>query len=310
VKGKAGKKGRRERIAAVDVGSNAMRFTAVEVRPGRDLKRLSYARAPVRLGTDAFRTGRLTAEKLEAAVYAMVDFRRRLDRLGVERCRAVATSAVRDAANGPELVARVRDEAEIELEMIDGREEARLVWLAVPRRLRPRGAWVLVDLGGGSMEISTGHGTELERSASFPLGTVRLLERLEEAGAGDPVEEGLTSLDAELRAAVGAEGGVRAPALLAAGGNIEALARLAEAGRTGVGGWRLPVELLQATTDRLGAMSVERRVEELELRPDRADVIVPAGRLYARVAELAGVGEIVVPGVSVSDGILLEEAAA
>lgn len=296
----------------MDVGSNAIRFTAAEHRPGQGIERLSYSRVPIRLGHDAFRTGRLTEENLDAAIGAMVDFRRRLDRHRIVQYRAVATSAVRDAANGVELVEGARREADIDLEVIDGREEARLVWRATPRRLFPAGDWVLVDLGGGSMEISTGRGDEMKASETFPLGTVRLLERVEGRveEEGDPVEEALLSLEGKLAAALGV--GLAGSAgvgivMLAAGGNIEALARLAAAPRTGMGGWRLSLESLERVTAELGALSLGRRVEELGLRPDRADVIVPAGRLYGRVAELAGVPEIVVPGVSVSDGILLEE---
>lgn len=292
------------RVAAIDIGSNALRFTAAERGAEGRLVQLDYQRAPVRLGHSAFLTGRLTAENLEAAVEAVVAFGRRMDGLEVERYRAVATSAVRDAENGGELVERVRDEAGIGIDMIDGAEEARLVWVAVRERLALEGLWVLVDLGGGSLEVSVVGSDGIRRSDSYPLGTVRLLERLEAAGGatGDAVEASMAEMEGELsmpdRDAVGG--------LLATGGNMETLAELAGAPMDEAGVSRLALGTLTEVMRRVEALSFEERVEQLGLRPDRADVIVPAGRVYRRIAELAGVDEIVVPGVGVSHGILRE----
>lgn len=293
-----------ERVAAIDMGSNAIRFTAAERGAAGRLVQLDYVRVPVRLGHNAFLTGRLTADNVEAAVDAMVGFARRMDGLGVERYRAVATSAVRDSVNGGELVERAREEAGIEIDVIDGAEEARLVWVAVRDRIVMEGLWVLMDLGGGSMEVSVVAGDGIRRSDSYPLGTVRLLERLEaaEGATGDAVDAAISELEEDLvmpdRAAI--------RGLLATGGNIETLAELAGARPDEMGVSRLSLDALTQIMQRLEALSVEERIERLELRPDRADVIVPAGRVYRRVAELAGVGEVVVPGVSVSDGILRE----
>lgn len=303
-----------------------MRFTAAKCGK-RGLVQVDYARAPVRLGHSAFLTGRLTDENLDAAAEAMVDFRRRLDREGVDGHRAVATSAVREAENGGELVERARREASIEIELIDGREEARLVWVAVRDRLEVEGRWLLVDLGGGSMEVSTVRKDGLERSGSYPLGTVRLLERLEAEGggggagagddggvggadggggrdgrAGDAVDEELAELESEL--AIPDPGAIRG--MMATGGNIEALAGLAGAKPDRTGMSRVSLADLSRTMARVESLTYEQRMKKLDLRPDRADVIVPAGRLYRRVAELAGVDEVLVPNVSVSDGILLE----
>lgn len=292
------------RVAAIDIGSNAIRYTAAEQRPG-GLVELDYVRAAVRLGHSTFLTGRLTDENVEAAVGAMTGFRRRMDRRGVTRYRAVATSAVRDAENGPALVARARQEADIEIEVIDGQEEARLVWRAVRDRLDVEGRWLLVDLGGGSMEVSTTRDGRLESSSTFPVGTVRLLER---GGAGavgggeSAVEEALAVLEAGISMPVGAE--IRG--LLATGGNIEALAELAGARPDTTGASRLSLTRLSRVMERVESFSYDQRIQELGLRPDRADLIVPAGRLYRRVAELAGVSEIVVPNVGVSRGVLLE----
>lgn len=293
-----------ERVAAIDIGSNAMRFTAAVRSSDGGLVQLDYQRSPVRLGHNAFLSGRLTAENVEAAVEAMVGFARRMDGLGVERYRAVATSAVRDAANGGELVERVREEAGIEIDVIDGAEEARLVWVAVRDRIVMEGLWVLMDLGGGSMEVSVVGSEGIRRSDSYPLGTVRLLERLEaeEGATGDAVDAAIAELEEGL--VMPDPAAIRG--LLATGGNIETLAELAGAGPAEMSVSRLSLDTLTQVMKRVEALSVEERIERLELRPDRADVIVPAGRVYRRIAELAGVREVVVPGVSVSDGILRE----
>lgn len=296
-----------DRVAAIDIGSNAMRFTAAERSSDGGLVQLDYERAPVRLGHNAFMTGRLTAENLEAAVAAMVGFGDRMDALGVERYRAVATSAVRDASNGSELVERSRRAAGIEIDVIDGAEEARLVWVAVRDRMVVEGLWLLVDLGGGSMELSTVQASGIARSDTYPLGTVRLLERLEAAdgaggASGDAVDAAIAELEGELE--IPEARTVRG--VVATGGNIEALADLAGAEPDGAGLMRLSLGALTAVMERVEALTYEERVRQLGLRSDRADVIVPAGRVYRRVAELAGVEEVVVPGVSVSDGILRE----
>lgn len=298
------------RVAAIDIGSNAIRFTAAERGADGRLVELDYLRAPVRLGHNAFLTGRLTAENLEAAGEAMVEFARRMDGLRVERYRAVATSAVRDAANGAELVERAREEAGIEIDVIDGAEEARLVWIAVRDRIEMEGLWVLLDLGGGSMEVSVVADDGIRRSDSYPLGTVRLLERLEaadgaegaEEASGDAVDSAIAALEADL--VMPDPESIRG--LLATGGNIETLAELADARADETGVSRLSLDELTAVMRKVEALSFEERIEQLDLRPDRADVIVPAGRVYRHVAELAGVDEVVVPGVSVSDGILRE----
>lgn len=294
------------RVAAVDVGSNAIRFAAAEFRDSGRYRELDYQRVALRLGRHAFRTGRLPEDAVAGVVEAMLTFRRSLDDLGVGTYRAVATSAVRESRNGGEVVERVRRESGLHLETITGDEEARLVWVAVRRRLDLDGRlWLLVDLGGGSLEISLMDGAGIEWSQSHPLGTVRLLEAVR--GATDPA----AALDALMDGSVGTlrvprigDGG--AVGLVATGGNIETLAGIARAGRNGGGTRVLPAAALQQVTTRLASLTVAGRVRELGLRPDRADVILPAAMLYERVARRAGADRILVPRVGVREGVLLD----
>ncbi|HEX8905841.1 MAG TPA: hypothetical protein VF771_13405, partial [Longimicrobiaceae bacterium] len=162
------------RVAAVDVGSNAIRFLAAEFTALGTYEVLEEERVPVRLGHDVFLTGRLTPEAMDAAVQAIAGFRARMEALGIENYRAVATSATRESRNGTDLVARIRREAGIELEVITGQEEARLVYLAVANRVGfGDDKWITVDVGGGSVEVSLVDASGILWSESHVMGSVR-----------------------------------------------------------------------------------------------------------------------------------------
>lgn len=295
------------RVAAVDVGSNAIRFAAAEFSsPGASVM-LDSERRPVRLGHDVFLSGRLTLEAMDRAVAALAGFRERMTALGVQAYRAVATSAVREASNGDHFVERVHREADAELEVITGSEEARLVHLAVKRQIPLRGEqWLLVDLGGGSVEVSLVDDRGVMWSESHTMGSVRLLEEL--AGAGeDPgrfhrlLEEYVSTL--RVPSATRARG---AAGLIATGGNIEALARLVGAEPEPGGVSVVAVRDLSAVIERLSRLSFRQRVDELGLNEDRADVILPAAMVYERLATLTGMREIHVPHVGVRDGVMVD----
>jgi exopolyphosphatase/guanosine-5'-triphosphate,3'-diphosphate pyrophosphatase len=294
------------RVAAIDIGSNAIRFSAAEFLDRTRRIELQYQRVPVRLGHSAFLTGTLAPESIDAAIQALASFRRHLDTLGIQAYRAVATSAVRESKNGRLLVQRAREECKIEVETITGGEEARLVSLAVRDRIQLGGRWLHVDLGGGSLEVSVVHDAGIEWTESHSVGSVRLLEEL--GGEAARSDEGLGPLLAEyvesLRLPSLAEAGLEG--LVATGGNIEALADLAGAEPDATGVSRLSFAALKTAVAKVSAVPADERVEKLGLRENRADVIVPAGHLYQRVAKLAGAREVLVPHVGVKDGILLD----
>src|SRR5688500_6280285 len=176
------------RLGAIDAGSNAIRIVIAELTP-TDLVRIEAERMPVRLGHGAFTRGELDKETIEQAVAAFVHFRQRFDANGVTMYRAVATSAVRGASNRDLLLHRLYHEAGIELDVIEGEEEARLVRKAVTSALaaHPKlDVRALLDLGGGSLEVNIRQGTNW-RGYSLPVGTVRLLETFGLEGAiADP----------------------------------------------------------------------------------------------------------------------------
>jgi exopolyphosphatase / guanosine-5'-triphosphate,3'-diphosphate pyrophosphatase len=294
-------------VGAIDVGSNAIRLVAAEFTAATEYRLLAETRMPVRLGHDVFLSGRLAADATTAGVAALSGFRDRLEELGVRHHRAVATSAVREAANGDRFVQQVKEEAGIDLEVITGSEEARLVHVAVRSRIPLTGGrWVLVDLGGGSVEVSLVDEQGIHWSESHTMGSVRLLEELSMAGA-EPgrFHQLLEEYTSTLRIPSGL-GQWKLQGLIATGGNIETLARLAGGvpGASGVS--TLLVSALRTLIEKLSRLSYRQRVEELGLREDRADVILPAAMVYERLSVLAGVETILVPHVGVKEGILID----
>lgn len=296
------------RVAGIDIGSNAIRFLAAEFTGRESFQTLEYVREPIRIGRDAFHSRVIGPEVMDAAVSAIGRMREKMDALDVSGYRAVATSAVRDSRNGEEFVERVWRECGIRVETITGTEEAHLVWLAVRGRIDlGESQWVLVDLGGGSVEISLVDGEQLRWSESHPLGTVRLLQELGDTSEESPdrVRRRLEDHTAMLRISAIAKQ-VNAAAMVATGGNMEALAELAGSRRDARGVARVRVQTLRSVIERLGPLSPRERMKELGLREDRADVIFPAAVVYERIARLLGVHQIVVPNVGVKEGLLLD----
>jgi exopolyphosphatase/guanosine-5'-triphosphate,3'-diphosphate pyrophosphatase len=268
-------------------------------------------RAPVRLGSEVFTTGRLAPASIGAACAALREFRDAMDGAKVDGYRATATSAVREASNGATLVERARREAGIELEVIEGVEEARLIQLAVVRRLALDDRRVLlIDVGGGSTELTILEGGQNVFAMSLPLGTVRLLETyLRDATSvtrhrakliGEAIDRALAEARPHL---------VRSSldVLVGTGGNIETLADLAPL-KTAIAGHSRTVDVPAARIlfAKMSAMTPAERRDAYGLRPDRADTIVPAAAIYLRIAEVLGGSSIVVPGVGLKEGILEE----
>ena len=294
------------KVACIDMGSNAIRFVAAQFSSEAEYSVLDSERQPIRLGHSVFLSGRLDRQAMDAAVVAVAGFKRRMNELAIEHCRAVATSAVRESKNGSDFVKRIASEAGVNLEVISGSEEARLVHTAVTRVI-PLGErrWLLVDLGGGSVEVSLvdQHGSYW--SESHTMGSVRLLEELTEAGSDPGRFRRLLAEYISVLKVPAMSDGQQVAGYIATGGNIEALAKVAGfSDETGV--TQLPVETLRAVIEQLARLSYRQRVENLGLREDRADVILPAAMVYERLAELSGSTEITVPRVGIKEGVLFD----
>jgi exopolyphosphatase / guanosine-5'-triphosphate,3'-diphosphate pyrophosphatase len=306
------------RFAAIDVGSNALRLRVIEASapshagrsqlpllpdgPWRDLATL---RAPVRLGHEVFLSARLAPASIGQACDALRQFRDEMDRWKVDAYRAIATSAVREAKNGGTLVERARREAGIELEAIEGIEEARLVQLVVTRRvsLGDKRA-LLVDVGGGSSELTLLDHGDTAFTISLPLGTVRILEAyLKGAKTVDRARERLLeeAIDRTLGEALPQLGSV--DVLVGTGGNVDTLWDLCPAKGTARA---IDVAAARLLFKRLCAMSAAERRDEFQLRPDRADTIVPATAIFLRLAHVLKLATILAPGVGLAAGVLEE----
>jgi exopolyphosphatase/guanosine-5'-triphosphate,3'-diphosphate pyrophosphatase len=279
-------------------------MVVAELGPG-ELLRIEAERVPVRLGHGAFTRGDLDETVIDQAVAAFVHFRERFDHHGVSIYRAVGTSAVRNAANRDVLLHRLYHEAGIELEVIEGEEEARLVRKSVVHALGPTATppRAILDLGGGSLEVNLRHGTSW-RGYSLPVGTVRLLETFGLDGAIAEAEAGMVRrYTATLMHTVARE--VTGNGLAAAtGGNAEALAKILGDGHPVMPSFELST-LEKALPSIVGA-SVEDRMAQFGVKRDRAEVLGIAALVFATVSRQLGIVKLVSPGVGIREAVLLE----
>ena len=295
-------------IGAIDTGSNAIRMSIARASGPRELIPIEAERVPVRLGHKTFTDGHLDGKTIEQAMVAFGRFRKQFDQHGVTRYRAVATSAVRNAANREDLIDRLHRELQIELETIDGEEEARLVRRAVTHALAGRHeASLIADLGGGSLEVTVKTPGEWVTS-SMRIGTVRLLETFGLTGAISEDEAGLLRryVATQLRAALPPEAQAGDTAIsVACGGNADALATLF--GSTEKDGTpAIKLSALQDGLPGLLALDVEKRMAKLGVKQDRAEVIGVAGLVFAELGVQVGIKKFLAPGVGIREGVLLD----
>jgi exopolyphosphatase/guanosine-5'-triphosphate,3'-diphosphate pyrophosphatase len=295
------------RIACIDAGTNGIRFMAAEFSAPRIFTTIRSERLPVRLGRSVFFSGRMEPAVMDAAIAGLKGFRAIMDELGIKRYRAIATSAVRESSNGKLFIKRVKREANINLDTITGTEEARYGYLAV-RNCVPLGTqrWILMDVGGGSVEISLVDDSGILWSESHSMGAVRLVEALTGAEeSADRFHRLLQEYTSTLRIPH-AEQTRDISGLIATGGNIDALVRLANPSAPAGRLTRISIARAQAVVRNLSALTYRQRIDKLGLKEDRADVILPGAIVYLRIAELMGMDEIIVPGVGIKEGVLLD----
>lgn len=299
-------------IAAIDAGSNGIRMAVARLSPDGQVQNLSSVRAPVRLGADAFAQGQITEPTMQAATDAFVRFQKSAADLMVTHLRAVATSALREARNSDVLVDRIARESGIQVEVISGEEESRLIHLAVSKvvDLRDRRA-MLIDIGGGSVEVTLTEGGNIVSSESYRMGTVRLLQKFSADGRSRPsfnrmVKEYAGATRRRLDHEIGKQG---VDLCIGTGGNIEEMGELAKKLFRRESARLITLKDLAELVELLGGMTAPERVERLSLRPDRADVIMPAGVVLQSLARTGGVREVLIPGVGLKDGILWDLAA-
>ena len=284
------------KLGALDLGSNSIRCLVVNVIPTPEYthyKKASMTRLPVRLGADVFATGRISDETGERLLHGLKAYGHIFAVHGVAGFRACATSAMREAENSNYWVETVRRETGISIEVIDGQEEARLVFSSkIFDKIQPdESRFLFIDVGGGSTELTLFEEGRAVDSLSLPLGTVRRLSQ------GIP-EGTWERMDAWIDGHAHPERGPLAA--IGSGGNINKLYKLS--GRQG--GEPLSSLYLSQQIKTLSALTMDQMVLELGLNVDRADVLVPALEIYQRVMRRAGCRWIYVPKIGVADGLV------
>lgn len=283
--------------AAIDIGSNAVRLLIKsidrEAVQEKKIKKVMMLRVPLRLGFDVFSIGELSEKKADKLRRLMKAFRQLMKIYDVDDYSACATSAMRDARNGRTIIKKIEKDTGIRIEIIDGQEEARMIYNNHIECMEDRlGNYMYVDVGGGSTEINLLTNGELVWSVSYNIGTVRMLSNAVKEGTWQQMEEELMKVTE----------GVAAINIIGSGGNINKLFRLADKKDKKL--QRLPVSSLQTVYDVLKPLTPEERVEAFSLKQDRADVIVPAAEIFLKIAEVVHAEYIYVPVIGLSDGII------
>jgi len=301
------------RYGVVDMGSNAIRLQIVEMRGDGNWDVLESHRESVRLGRDVFLTGSIPETAQSATLEVFERFAETCREYAVKHVRAIATSATREAQNGDSLVERIERETGVRVEIISGTEEAYLLKEAVASVVDlDNGRSILVDVGGGSVEVVLVEEGQILSADSYQVGALRLLHAMTHDPEHDSpdsmqlMRHYLGNLDRRLRDRFGSEPIDR---YIATGGNIESLAiemdrRDVRREREGCPAYAM--EDLHGEVRSLAILSYAQRIEERGLRPDRADTIVPAGVVYARIGDVALASHVLVPGVGLRDGLLRE----
>lgn len=286
------------RYGAIDIGSNAVRLMVKEIREDGDRLRsdkVAYTRVPIRLGEDVFESGRIGSEKQQALTHAIQAFRFLMQSMGVVDFRACATSAMREAENGKEIVAHIKDSTGVSIDIIGGREEADLIFSNFSVAMLEREQdYLYVDVGGGSTELTLIRRGERIEAKSFRIGSVRLLKDK----VSPQVREDMHRWCRDLQK----KHAVSSPVMIGSGGNINRLYKLAG----GVGKAPIFKEDLEAICARLQSATHQEKLDLFGLKPDRADVIVPACRIYLEAMGLFDARAIVVPKVGLGDGMILQ----
>ncbi|MHA6248302.1 Ppx/GppA phosphatase family protein [Pontibacter sp. CAU 1760] len=280
------------KLAAIDIGSNAVRcqISSVLNQNGQVFfKKVEYVRYAIRFGEDVFNTGYISDVKIEKFIKLLNAFQLLLDVHDVDHYMICATSAMRSSLNAPEIIERVQQELGMEINVIDGETEADLINKVIYNYLDERN-YLHIDVGGGSTEFNIYVNREKKASQSFEQGSIRHMHNRDSALLWNEMREWIecNAKKYHLSRAIGT------------GGNINKIFEIA--GKTsGKPIFRKQIEEVAA---RIGAMSMEERITDLLLNPDRADVIVPASEIYLSAMKWAKLETMVVPSVGLKDGML------
>jgi exopolyphosphatase/guanosine-5'-triphosphate,3'-diphosphate pyrophosphatase len=299
------------KLAAIDVGSNAMRLAIASSDEDDRMHLVLADREAVRLGGDVFSKGEISDARLVEAMEAFLKFRKLINDSKVKLVRAVGTSALREARNRDYCIGQIAKTTEISIEVISPEEEARLVFLAASKAVKlQRKVALLVDIGGGSVEVSLATENEIIATESFGMGTVRLLQMLEQSKQGERVfrqlaREYINVSGTRLRKEIGER---TVDICIATGGNVESIGDLRVQLCDADDDRSVTLDELDTILKQLQSRPYEERIKDFGLRRDRADVIIPAIIVLQIVAKEARVQEIEIPRVGLKDGLLIDMA--
>lgn len=283
-----------KKYAAIDIGSNAVRlFIAdiIEHDGPTQFKKSELVRVPIRLGADSFLNQEISKTNIKRLIDAMKAFRLLMNVNGVTVYKACATSAMREASNAAIVVQKVLDQAKIQIDIIDGQTEAKIIAATdLNEILDANKVYLYVDVGGGSTEFSIFEGSKKILSKSFKIGTVRLINDKVSKGTWDALKIWIKTHTKPYKALT----------LLGSGGNINKLFKMSNKKPLSV----LNLSYLEHKLEEFSELSYEERILELGLKPDRADVILPATHLFLKAMKWSNAKALLVPKIGLSDGIV------
>ena len=282
------------RYAAIDTGSNAVRMLIADITENKgsvSFKKVTLIRVPLRLGDDAFLNQHISEKKATDLIKTMSAFKNLIDVYKVADYMACATSAMREAKNGQEVVRQIKEQAGIDLEIVHGEKEAKIIYAShAEESIDKSKNYLYIDVGGGSTELSLFSAGELLASQSFNLGTIRILDNQDREETWEEMRDFIRKNTR----------GIKDIAGIGTGGNINKLYRLSDQkDKT-----PLPFNKLKSLYNYLNSFSLKDRINVLGLNQDRADVIIPACEIYMTVMKTAGIKHIYVPSVGMVDGIV------
>jgi len=283
------------KLAAIDIGSNAIRLQVVKVFEEEDkvsFKKLEYLRFPLRLGRDVFRTGKITTPTIQKFVKLMNAFKLLIDLYEIQGYSAVATSAMREASNGNDVKTIVAERLGLNIDIISGEDEARILNKAIIPYLSDD-CHIHIDVGGGSTELNLFINKKLVDSASFRAGSVRKLTATDKTQTFKEIQNWIKNVKPAK---------VKNIEAIGTGGNINKLFKLATRTKNN----SMSLVELKGVRAYVKAISIQQRTNILKMNPDRADVIIPASQIYIKVMQFMGSNQILVPTVGLKDGLVYE----
>lgn len=286
-----------EKLAGIDIGSNAIRLLVSNIITKNNstepsFKKSALVRVPIRLGADSFIKGFISEENKNRMIKAMEAFKLLMDVHGVSNYYACATSAMRDASNGQEVIEDILDKTGVKINIIDGKKEAAIIFSTdLSTIIEKEKSYLYVDVGGGSTEITIFSNGKIINSKSFKIGTVRLLNKEKSfKHVWENMEVWIKSNTLNLKRV----------SMIGSGGNINKLFKLSGKPL----GKPLSYIYVKSQFHFLKKMTYDERISELDLNPDRADVIIPATKIYLNAMKWSGAKKIYVPKVGLADGII------